>query len=667
MAALSLRRALLLLVGAAASSLVSAQTIVTGDGTVVAADEASVAPAASAIANTTSAPAALQLTDAVIANLTDLQLSNISLFAFQPESSEKPAATRRAASSAAPPVCKVFPGDAAYPSRLVWAVLDLLTGGALIETVPIGAACYPQSGAYNNTKCAAILAHWTESDTHAADPTSVMSPLFQGETCMPAAGAARGARCTLGGFPSYAVKISNVAQVQLAVNFARNSGVRLVVKNTGHDFLGKSCGAGALSIWTHHLKTIEYVARARTPAYSGPALRLGAGVEVHELYRAADKYNVTAVGGECRGVGVAGGYTAGGGHSPLSSRLGMGADQVLSVDVVLPSGRFVTADETTHPDLFWALRGGGGATFGVVTAMTVKVHPRMAFAGANFTVASGPDTNVSEALFWNATYAYWRKMPEYAARGSYGYSTVFPRGPPGAGYTWSMLPWLVPGMALAEFQAMVAPLLAEWNAMGLAVTPLWFEHDSFYDTWSKGNFPLEGVANSNLRTGSRLFPASVWEDSARLAALLGAMKSIVVEGSALIQYNINGKAPAGTPASATNTHWRDAVWYTIIGAAWSAGVSEAEVKTVNVRITDDWMGRLRPFGPGGYGNEGDVMEPDFGGAFFGTNYDRLLEIKRSVDPDDVFWAPTAVGSDRWQVSGQRDWLTLQTGKLCKRA
>lgn len=568
----------------------------------------------------------------------------------------------RSSSSAA--TCKVFPGDAAYPSRLIWAVLDLLTGGALIETVPIGAVCYPKSGVYNATKCADILAHWTESDTHAADPTSVMSPLFQGETCMPAAGASN-ASCTLGGFPSYAVRIANVAQVQLAVNFARNSGVRLVVKNTGHDFLGKSCGAGALSIWTHHLKTIEFVKSVKTPTYEGPAFRLGAGVEVHELYLAANKYNVTAVGGECRGVGVAGGYTAGGGHSPLSSKIGMGADQVLSIDVVLPNGRFVTADESNQADLFWALRGGGGGTFGVVTGMTVKVHPQMHFSGVNFNVVSGPGTNVSEALFWKAAYAYWRKMPEYADKGTYGYSTIFPRGAPGSGYSWSMLPWLVPGMALADFKAMVAPLFAEWKALGLEVTPLWFEYDNFYDTWSKGNFPLEGVANSNLRTGSRLFPASVWKDSTKLAALLDAIKSIVVEGSALIQYNINGKAPAGTPASATNTHWRDAVWYTIIGSAWSAGVPEAEVKAVNVKITDDWMGRLRPFGPGGYGNEGDVMEPDFGGAFFGTNYDLLLKIKRSVDPDDVFWAPTAVGSDRWQVSGQRDWLTLQTGKLCK--
>lgn len=76
------------------------------------------------------------------------------------------------------------------------------------------------------------------------------------------------------------------------------------------------------------------------------------------------------------------------------------------------------------------------------------------------------------------------------------------------------------------------------------------------------------------------------------------------------------------------------------------------------------MGRLRLFGPGGYMNEGDVMELDFANAFYGANYARLLQIKRRVDPHDLFWAPTAVASERWKVSGQ-GWLALQTGKLYK--
>ncbi|KXX76634.1 6-hydroxy-D-nicotine oxidase [Madurella mycetomatis] len=652
MSILSLQRTLLL-AGAVLplAPLGLAQTIVGDDGNVLPANEITVAPAAE--------PDTLQLTDAVIANLTAHQLSDIELFRFDNEAGDTSVSAKRGIDFGR---CKTFPGDLLWPSSLTWAVFNLLTGGALIETVPIGAVCYPSSGVYDAAKCADVIANWAQSETHANDPTSVMSPLYTGETCMPQNG--NTSTCTLGGFPSYAVKATSVFQIQLAVNLARNLNLRLVVKNTGHDFLGKSCGAGALSIWTHNLKTIKHIKSFRSPSYSGPALKLGAGVQVGELYAAADSFGVTAVGGECKGVGVAGGYTAGGGHSPLSGKFGLGSDQVLSIDVVLPNGRFVTASETENTDLFWAMRGGGGATFGVVTSMTVKVYPKMSFAGLTWTIVSGPDTPNPDSLFWDAMYAYWRKFPEYASKGAYGYSMIFPRGAPGSGYVWTMQPFHVPGMPLAEFQAMVAPLFEEWTALGFDFAPTYFEHDNFYDTWSQ-HFPTEAVANSNLRTASRLFPASNWEDEATREAMFDAVRSVVEEGSALIQYNMRPAAPAGTPASGANSHWRDAVWFGIMGTGWAPGLSESELEAVHNKITHNWMERLRVYGPGAYGNEGDVMEPDFGEAFFGTNYGRLLQIKRRVDPSDVFWAPTAVGSETWEVADQADWLTTQTGRLCK--
>lgn len=491
-----------------------------------------------------------------------------------------------------------------------------------------------------------------------------MSPLYQGETCMPQNG--NTSTCEIGGFPSYVVNISTISQVQLAVNLARNLNLRLVVHNTGHDFLGKSTGAGALSVWTHNLKSVKFIEKYVTPSYSGPVLKLGAGIQVKELYEAANTYNVTAVGGECKGVGVAGGYIAGGGHSPLTSKYGMGADQVVSVDVVTPDGRFVTASEENNADLFWALRGGGGATFGVVTGLTVKVHPRMNFVGSTFTILSGPDTNNTDEIYWAAMETYWRKLDTYLEVPNYGYSSMFSRGT-GLGYMWNMLPWLVSGITLDEYKAMVAPLFAEWTALGLDFEPVYFEHDNFWDTWTS-HFPTEAVANSNLRTASRIFPKSNWESEETLNATIAAIRSVISEGSALIQYNMNGAAPAGTPDAAVNPAWREAALFGIFGSRWADGATEEEIKTINERLTYDWMERLRKVTPGsgGYLNEGDVMEPNFGQAFFGSNYDRLLSIKQKVDPWDVFWAPTAVGSEDWYVTDQEEWLTLQTGRLCRK-
>lgn len=104
--------------------------------------------------------------------------------------------------------------------------------------------------------------------------------------------------CTTGGYPVYTVNVTNVAQIQLAVNFARERNIRLVIKNTGHDFGAKSTGHGALSIWTHHLKDAQFYESFDTPQYSGPAFRFGAGIQVYDANGLAKQHGVTVVGGE---------------------------------------------------------------------------------------------------------------------------------------------------------------------------------------------------------------------------------------------------------------------------------------------------------------------------------------------------------------------------------
>lgn len=167
---------------------------------------------------------AVQLTDAVISNLTSLALTNISLFNFGDTISSQ---TKR--NDAAQ--CKTFPGDAAWPIDLIWDIFDLLTGGALIKTIPLASPCYDNWGNYDAEECAYVTEQWTVStiqyvvlfthttamfkltETSVDHPTSVMSPLFQGLTCIPSS---LSGTCTLGGYPSYAVNVSNVSPSQLA-------------------------------------------------------------------------------------------------------------------------------------------------------------------------------------------------------------------------------------------------------------------------------------------------------------------------------------------------------------------------------------------------------------------------------------------------------------------
>jgi len=135
----------------------------------------------------------------------------------------------------------------------------------------------------------------------------------------------------------------------------------VICRNTGHDFNGRSTGAGSLSVWTHFLKDFEYLPEYTQGEYSGRAGRVGVGVETWEAYQLMDRYNITMVVAGAGTVGTFGGWTAGGGHSVLSSTYGFGADQPLALEVITADGRFVTASPTSHPDLYFALRGGGGS------------------------------------------------------------------------------------------------------------------------------------------------------------------------------------------------------------------------------------------------------------------------------------------------------------------
>lgn len=124
-----------------------------------------------------------------------------------------------------------------------------------------------------------------------------MSPLFTGLSCLPTSDPTFG-NCTQGTYPIYVVNARSVWDVQSAVNFARNLNLRLVVKNTGHDFAGKATGRGSLSIRTHLFDDILFISKYTTSTYSGPAFKVGSGVQGRDLYKVAGQYGYAVVGGE---------------------------------------------------------------------------------------------------------------------------------------------------------------------------------------------------------------------------------------------------------------------------------------------------------------------------------------------------------------------------------
>ncbi|PGH12703.1 hypothetical protein AJ79_04063 [Helicocarpus griseus UAMH5409] len=596
-------------------------------------------------------------------SLNQLEEQNKALFNFGDPSVTPPPVEKRDDEDVS--YCKVFPGDPLWPRPPMWDIFNRLLGGGLIPSLPMASACY-EGEEYDAERCEFVEANFNNSYVTTEDPIEILAISFQGMTCMPTTDPT--GSCTLGGYPAFAVDVSNVAQVQLAVNFARNSGIRLIVKNTGHDFSGKSAGAGSLSIWTHNLKDMEFIPEysAEGTDWTGPAIKAGSGVQAYDLYEFCNQHGVVTIGGEGQTVGITGGYIQGGGHSPLSSIYGMGADHVLEMEVVTPDGHFVTASKSENEELFWALRGGGGSTYGVVTSMTLKARPDMKVTTTTFTFTSGG--TVTKENFWQGVRYFFDYFIPFTDAGTYSYFFLMPAGP--EDFLFLMQPFFAPQMSIEETETLLGPWFTQLADLGITVQANFTHHSTFHAAWSS-SFPLEVIDKRYNADGSRLFPRANWEDKETLDATFNAWKTSIEKGIITINFNIaptlaRGNFAGGDADNSVNPAWRETVMHSIQSISWAPDLSPEEILEVRDSFTNGDMQRWRDVSPGAgsYLGEADRIEPNFQQAFYGSHYERLLALKKKVDPWDVFWAATAVGSEGWEVVTENG-LPHENGRLCR--
>src|SRR6266436_7803178 len=182
--------------------------------------------------------------------------------------------------------------------------------------------------------------------------------------------------------PEMIARCTDVADVVTAVNFAREHDLRVAIRGGGHNGPGLGSIDDGLMIDLSMMKGVRVDPTART-------VRVGPGCTQGDVDHATHIYGLAVPAGIVSTTGIAG-LTLGGGTGYLTRKHGLTIDNLLEVDMVLADGSFVTASERQHPDLFWAVRGGGG-NFGVVTSFLFKAHPvRMVYAGP---------------IFWEATHA----------------------------------------------------------------------------------------------------------------------------------------------------------------------------------------------------------------------------------------------------------------------
>lgn len=280
-----------------------------------------------------------------------------------------------------------------------------------------------------------------------------MAAFFANESCDPFTD--RAAQCVVGSYVQYAVNASGASDYVETLAFAKELNIRLVIRNTGHDYLGKSTGAGSLALWTHHLKDID-VLEYSSDVYTGKAMRMGAGVQASEAQSVAHALGLLVVEGACPSVGIAGGYTQGGGAGPLGSKFGLAADQVLEWEVVTPTGQTLTATPDQNLDLYWALSGGGGGTYGAVLSMTVKLHPDMPTGGAtlSFTEPTEKYRDVLQAFLIN--------LPAIVDAGAVVYWQIIRKG--GLTIPQSYLP----NGTAQDLERLFQPTLLALNQSGIA-------------------------------------------------------------------------------------------------------------------------------------------------------------------------------------------------------
>ncbi|RHZ73301.1 hypothetical protein CDV55_103270 [Aspergillus turcosus] len=552
--------------------------------------------------------------------------------------------------------CRCFPGEPCWPSPNVWSAFNQTIDGRLVATIPLGTPCHAPN--YDAAVCDYLKSQWlwpeiqyvvlffrwqdTNKDSYESS-SSIMAPFFTNGTCDPFHPISK--QCTLGNYIVYAVNVTKPEHISKAMQFATKYNIRVVVRNTGHDYNGKSTGAGALGIWTHHLKDIEFKDWS-DEHYTGKAIKIGAGVQGIEAYRAADAQGLEVVGGECPTVGLAGGYSQGGGHSALASRHGLAADQVLEWEVVDGQGNFIVANrDNDYSDLYWALCGGGGGTYGVVWSMTSKAHPGTPVSGLNLTFTNA---GISQDTFYEAVALYHSTLPSIVDAGAmsvwYFTNTSF-----------YISPLTGPNIPVAELEALVKPFTDGLTQLGIKYTTYSAQFDSYLAEFEGMQGPIQvGIA----QYGGWLIPRSVVQTNN--ANLTAAYRAITSDGATFIGVGVNvSKAVAGDVYNAVLPAWRDTLIDTVLTTPWDWYAPTSAMVALQNKMTDDYIPRLEALAPnsGAYLNEADFRQPNFETAFYGANYQRLRAIKAKYDPNSMFYGITAVGSNEWTVTSD--------GHLCK--
>ncbi|KAI9350547.1 hypothetical protein DFJ73DRAFT_953762 [Zopfochytrium polystomum] len=553
------------------------------------------------------------------------------------------------------------PTQSCWPGSIAWSAFNRTVGGRLIQVVPLAKPCYDDP---SGEACQSVQAGYYDPAFRSKTPGA--SEYLNWETCgsqncqidlvAPSSGAPLG-NCSLGRLSVYAVNVSSTLDVTAAIFFARLFNIKIAIKNTGHDLSGRSHAPDSLTIWTHNLKEMKYEPNFTVGQTSSPAFRFGAGIQTFEATAFANANNKSIVQGDCPTVGIAGGWWAGGGKGPFGPIYGLGAENVLEVTIVTADGLARTLNDAStgsEADLFWAVRGGGGGTWGVVTEVVFKAHPIQPFVLALFSATltnhSDPIANTIMKEFLTVVAQNQPKVTALSAFGTYTFS------PYSIGGRY-LFPGSDVGLATKTAQP-IMDIIAKYNTSFAASSVNINAYPSFVA--ASANIPDGNPYGFNALVSTRLVPKSLFANDSSIATLVDAIikgyylnnppdsPQAGIDLIASIAVTIDASGPTDVknrPATAVHPAWSDSYWHVIYATGWTKNLADLGLVPLLEASISSAAEPLRAITPGGgtYLNEADPNEADWQGAFFGSNYPRLLEIKNKWDPNGVFTVWKGVG------------------------
>ncbi len=432
------------------------------------------------------------------------------------------------------------------------------------------------------------------------------------------------------GPPKAVLQAKNARDVANGVTYARSTSTPLAARSGGHNYAGYSTTPGLL-ISLGAMNAIRVNVKKRE-------VTVGAGAQLGNVYNALSAHGLMVSAGTCPTVGV-GGHVLGGGFGLSSRKFGLLADSLISAQLVLADGRVVTASAKKNPDLFWAIRGGGGGNFGYATEFTFRASPVGNLSAFKFQYpwAQG-----------KAAFAAWQDLiPSMPAELTT--SSALLNNAPGTTNPAAMgvqVYGLFHGTA-EELTAVLQPLV---NAAGAAPTQMLqdmtFMEQVFYfggcsDITSCQNAPVGDVQPLDYYVKSSYTQTAY--PQAAIDTLFTAVENWpgTAQNCMIESFSYGGFVNGIAPAATAFPH-RDQLFCTQ-AAAFFGPTDTPATRQAAVTWLTQMNSNMAPYNSGGaYVNYIDGSQEDWAQAYYGANLARLQKVKRTYDPGNLFDFPQAI-------------------------